>query len=142
MDINLFGDRPLFKECVEILNAEILSWEESETLTEAFEKSYPIAPWGKVDWENVKNKLEIGYEPEDIMPAFYKLLYKSADTSVYILCDDAMLPLIKTNLTQIIKYYDYVTCISPHKFIFNPFERYIIEILSGGKITIGIVPKN
>jgi hypothetical protein len=42
-------------------------------------------------------------------------------------------------LIDIVKYFDDVTCVTFEKFIFNPYIGYIIEILPGDSMTVGVV---
>jgi hypothetical protein len=57
----------LFTECTEILNAQVLSIKGSDKVTEVFKYIYPITEWGKIDWEKISNKIEIGYDQEKII---------------------------------------------------------------------------
>ena len=51
------------------------------------------------------------------------------------------MPVIKANLTNIINNFDDVDCVSFDKFIFNPSQGYIIEVLFDGQITVGVLNK-
>ncbi|MCC7414948.1 MAG: hypothetical protein IT346_02540 [Epsilonproteobacteria bacterium] len=132
---------PLFIECVEALNATILSPEEDMLLTDLFEKHFPITKWGKIDWEKIDHKIEIGYDPEDIVSSLERLLGKKVDTTVYILWSSAGSPGIKTDLNKIAEFFDAVISVAPEKFIFNLELGYILEILVSDKMMIGTVPE-
>ncbi len=64
---------PLFIECVEALDATILSNQETISLFKIFKKSFPITTWGKIDWEKIDHKIEIGYDPEDIVSSLERI---------------------------------------------------------------------
>ena len=132
---------PLLKECVEKLNPTILSDQESEEMLKLFETLFPITKWGKIDWEKVDKKIEVGFDPLDITPALKKLLGDSFDRSVYVVWDDAGVPIIKTSLNAIIENFYDVTCVSFDTFIFSPEVAYIIEVLPSDKITVGVIPQ-
>lgn len=136
----IFEDKPLFKECIEALDAEVLSVEETLKLKELFKKLYPIAAWGKIDWNKIENKIVVGYEPQGIITALERLLTDQFDPSVYILWSTKV-RMIRTNIYKIIDHFDDVTCVSFEKFIFNPRQGYIIEILPSDLITIGVIKK-
>lgn len=131
----------LFEECVAILKPEILSNEESDQILLSFESIYPLTLWAKMDWSKVKEKVEIGYEENCILPLTEQLLGHPIKNKVYLVWNDGELPIIKTSLDLIVQFYDDVTCVGFEKFIFDLNERFIIEILPGGLITAGIVPE-
>lgn len=141
MHKSLLNNFPLFCECVEALEPELLKWEESYKILDIFKKMYPIAFWGKVDWEKVENKIEVGYDEREIMPAFYRLLGSGANVIVYILWNDASYPIIKTTLEKIIPCYEDVVSVSFETFIFNPETGFILEIVNSGLITMGVIAK-
>ena len=132
---------PLFIECVEALDATILSNQETINLFKIFKKSFPITTWGKIDWEKIDHKIEIGYDPEDIVSSLEPLFGKKIDTTVYVLWSSADSPGIKTDLNKIAKFFDEVISVAPEKFIFNLEFGYILEILISDKMTIGVVPE-
>lgn len=137
---NILKNRPLFKECVEALNAQLLPKEESDYLSKLFDKMFPITKWGKIDWSKIDKKITIGYNPQQIIPALQKLMTQPVDKTIYIEWSTASIPVIKTNLDSLINHFDDVTCVSFEKFIFNPHQGYIIEILPSDEMTIGIMP--
>jgi len=136
----IFENNFLLTDFLRDVEAEILSLEEEKKNAALFEAMYPITDWGKVDWEMVKIKKEI-HHLEEIIPCLNKILLTQIDYSVYILCDDAMIPTLKVNLKDIIEYFHKMERISMQKFIFNLTQGYIIEVLFSGKVTIGLVEK-
>lgn len=140
MQKKILESRPLFKECLEALNTQLLPETESDNLSKLFNELFPITEWGKIDWDKLPNKIDIGCEPLNIIPALEQLLNnKSFDQSVYIEWSTGGLPIIESNLSNIINHFDDVTCVAFEKFIFNPNLGYIIEILPGDQMTVGIV---
>jgi len=143
MLFGLLGNRPLFRECVEALKATLLSSETSNKIERLFKAMYPITEWGKIDWEKIEQKIEIGNDPNNIIPALEQLLRDPLDKRVYIEWDNGGIPAIETNLDAIIASFDDVVCVSFEKFIFNPKVGYIIEIRADFKMTVGLVkPSN
>jgi hypothetical protein len=139
---SFFKSNPLFKECIDALReVTILPMPESVEMSNTFEKSFPITEMGKIDWKRIENKIEVGYDPNDILPALEKLFGKPVDTKVYIEWSTMGIPVIQTDLKRIIDVFDYVTCVSHEKFIFNLEIGYILEILVSDKMTIGVVPR-
>lgn len=136
---NILETNALLAEFLQSVDASLLPHHESEKVTVLFEALYPLTRWGKIEWESIEIKKEIDNK-EEIMFTLPKMLSASIDQSVYILCDDAMLPIIKTNLKDIIIHFCEMDCISMYKFIFNPMQGYIIEVLPSG-ITMGLIEK-
>lgn len=129
----------LFKECLEALKVNLLPEEEADKLFLLFKNKYPIAEWGKIDWDKIDNHIPIGNNQHEIFPALSSLLATPIDTLVYIVWSSAAFPVIQTNLNDVINYFDDVTCVSFETFIFNPTQNYIIEVRPGNEITLGVL---
>ena len=128
----------LFKECVEKLNANILPSSEAAKISDLFIKIFPMTSWGKIDWSKIEKKAKVS-SPSQIITSLEKLLNSKIDKSVYIEWSEGDLPAIQTNLEAITNNFDDVTSVAFDKFIFNLTDGYIIEVLSSGEITIGII---
>lgn len=140
MPSRILENRPLFRECLEALQTTLLPKEESDRLELLFESLFPITRWGKIDWDKINQKIDIGCDPQNIIPALKQLLKtEPVDKEVYIEWSTGGVPAIKTNLDAIINHFNDVTCVAFEKFIFNPYVAYIIEILPSGQITAGLV---
>jgi hypothetical protein len=133
-------NKPLFRECLEALGVSMLPEQEAEKISELFIHMYPITEWGKIDWDKIDKKIDIGYEPQNIVPALEKLLQGRVDKTVYIEWSTGGLPVIKADLDKVIEFFDDVTCVAFEKFIFNPTVGYIIEVLPSYKMSVGLVP--
>lgn len=137
-----FAHKPLYKKCIETLNAAILNWKDSHFMSEIFEKCYPLTPPYNIDWNAIEKKINVEEKKENILSSFHQLFSELPDTSVHILWNDASYPLLKANLKAVIEHMEDIRCLSSTAFIFNVEEGYVIELLNTGLITIGIVPKN
>jgi hypothetical protein len=135
----ILGNRSLLKECVEALKATLPTKETSDKMEELFESMYPITRWGKIDWDKIDQKIKIGYDPNNIIPALEQLLKCPVDKRVYIEWDDGGIPVIESNLDAVISSFDEICRVSFEAFIFNPQVGYIIEKRSSFKITVGLV---
>ena len=132
-------NNPLYKECIEALKVGMLSKQEADDVTTLFKLMVPLTRWGKVDWSKIDKKIEVGYDPNDIIPFLEGLFGGSFNTSVYV--EWSMnVPSIKTDIKSIVSNYDDVACVAPETFIFNPDVGYVIEILVSGQITAGLIP--
>lgn len=102
----LYQNDTLFIECMEALaiDVTILSFEESLKIFHMLENMEPFTRWGKIDWDRIDNKIDLGYEPENIMQGL-KALKHDFDPSVYVLWNDASRPVIKTNLNLVVMHF-------------------------------------
>lgn len=133
---------PLFKECLEALKVNLLSDEEAERLSTLFENMFPITRWGKIDWDKIDNKIVIGNNQDEIIPALTKLLVVPIDPLVYIEWSSAAYPVIQANLNDIPNHFNIVARVTFEKFIFNPSQGYIIEIRFDDTITVGVLTQS
>jgi len=138
MSAQWLENRPLFKECLEILDTQLLPEQEADRISALFNRIVPMTTWGKVDWNKINKKVDINGDPENIIPALEKLLKGPVDKTVYIEWSTGGIPVIKADLDAVVKFFDYVTCVSFDKFIFNPSAGYIIEVLPDYTITVGL----
>ncbi len=139
LNVHLPTERPIFKKCLEALGVSLLSKEESSHISTIFDEMFPLDQLGKIDWDKIDNKIDVGYDPENIIPSLERLLGTSViNTSVYIIWSSARYPAIKADLNKIIECFESVTSISPDKFIFNLEFGYVLEILVSDQMTIGL----
>jgi hypothetical protein len=59
------------------------------------------------------------------------------NNAVYIIWDEATLPIIRCELFKVIDIIDYITSVSFDTWIFSIDEDFVIEIFHDGKIQIG-----
>ncbi len=105
-----------------------------------FEQMYPLTRWGKIDWAKICPRVDLYGDPHRIIPTLKQLLNQTTiDTSIYIEWSDGGLPVIKADLQDVVDRFDDVTCVTFEKFIFNPYVGYIIEVVPGDGIMVGLV---
>ncbi|UYX52452.1 hypothetical protein M3Y14_29355 [Bacillus thuringiensis] len=73
---------------------------------------------------------------EEIEPFLYNR-YSLQSNIVYIIWDEASLPIIKTNLHQILQVIDDVTAVSFDTWIYSQDVGYVIEYYHEGEVRIG-----
>ncbi|MBE7106371.1 hypothetical protein FT637_26180 [Bacillus cereus] len=129
----------LLEECIEALgvNIEILEGTEGRKIIRSFENTFPITSWGRVDWSNIQNYGEI-YNDHEIK-LYLEHCFGLYSETVYLIWDNARLPVIKTNLHQVLKVIDDVTAVSFDTWIYSPDTGYVIEYHHDGEIRIGDV---
>lgn len=66
-----------------------------------------------------------------------KMLQKEVIGSAYILWNDASRPVLKASIMNIIENLNEVIYLET--WIYDPVEKYIIEILNNGTITLGLI---
>jgi hypothetical protein len=143
----------LLRECVEALKTTLPDERRQNQIRMAFQQMYPLTPAGKINWDRIDRKIDIGYDVNNIIPVLEELIHGSfeaaaylkelwegpLDTYIYIKWSDDKLPMLETDLDAVITSFDDVTCVSAETFIFNSYQRYIIEVLPDNKMTAGLV---
>ena len=136
--LKFYDGDTLLKACIEALNPNfiILINSKSEEMFSLLENRFPFTKWGKVDWDKINNKKEVGFEPKKIIPTL-KSLKDNYDPIVYIFWNNASRPVIKTNLNLVMDHFYDVMFLET--FISNPLDGYIIEVLPSYKTNVGII---
>jgi hypothetical protein len=129
----------LFDECIEALGkgTAVLTNQESVEISKTFSSIFPITKWGRIEWDKIDKKIQV-----DSVNEILKYLHeqdKCIDTEIVILWDEATLPVIKSDLAQIIKVIDDVTSVSFDTWLFSPILKYVVEFYHNGEVTIGIL---
>lgn len=134
-------EKDLFNECIEAFGTKvrILSDLESKKIWDLFEQELPIVDWGRVDWDKIDKKINVDCDPDKIIPALGNLLKKDFDKSIYVLWNDASVPVIKTNLDAVITLFDDVISVGPDTWLFNPSTGYIVEWYHEGELFVGLI---
>ena len=128
---------PLLKECVEVLqsNVEILSQVESEEMYYTLQKVFPFTSWGRIDWDNFKNKIRIA-NSQDIINILRKK-YKTIDYEIVALWGYGNSPVIKTNLQNAIKHIEDINDIGSDQWLYCSSYKFVIEFYHNDSIVIG-----
>ncbi|USK62435.1 CDI toxin immunity protein [Peribacillus asahii] len=118
-------------------NVEILDKSESEKIESNMTDCFPIAFWGRIDWEKVSNKIIL--TTEDILNIPTVLSNQSLDTSVpvYLIVGIYKSPVVKTSLFTILESIEDIMDMGPDQWIYSPSLRYVIEFCHDEVITIG-----
>ena len=123
----------LLEECIEVMGNDIyiLNNDEKLFVERKLFDMLPFTRWGRIDWDNFKNKKEI-YNMED---------FSSMDGSkkYYIIWDDPTKPIIKSKLTNILQNLDDVLAVSFDTWLLAEDESLIIEFYHEGEMTIAIL---
>ena len=109
----------LFEECKEALSADFTIIDKEEERVTTILEGYPFVS-GNISWSEISFR---DFETSD------ELLCQSwlKNENVYVIADDANIPIFRTNLRLVLeKIYD-VAALSPKMFIFN--ERMILQPL-------------
>ncbi|PGM71264.1 hypothetical protein CN957_31040 [Bacillus cereus] len=129
----------LLEECIEALGEEIeiLETNQGKMIVKSFGNAFPITSWGRVYWSNIQNYGDLYNEDE--IKVYLQNCFGTYSQTVYIIWDNARVPIIKTNLHQVLKVIDDVTAVSFDTWIYSPDMGYVIEYHHDGDIRIGNV---
>lgn len=116
---------------------DILDESGSDTVTRNMTGCFPIASWGRIDWDRVDNNIVLTSEDLFTIPAV--LSNHSLDTSVpvYLIASEYNSPVVKTSLSTILENVEDVMYMGPDQWIYIPDLKYVIEFCHDGEITIG-----
>ena len=92
---------------------------------------------GRVDWSNIENYGDLYNEDE--IKFYLQNCFGTYSQTVYIFWDNARVPVIKTNLHQVLKVIYDVTAVSFDTWIYSPDMGFVIEYHHDGDIRIGDV---
>jgi len=137
-----YTDNAMFSELLEAIDKQhvaILAQNETDKVFDLFQANVPIYQGGsRIDWSKI-NKTVYVDSPHDIRLTLDALLGGKLDETVYVFWNDASLPVIRTDLTSIIKNYDCAERVGFETWIYNPKQGYIIENYYLGEINLGLV---
>lgn len=111
---------------------------QADVLFSKLEAMFPFTSWGRIDWEKVPQKIII-QNSDTIIPLLEKHK-KDIYAPVYIMWDDANVPIIKSSIKPIIQNIEHVTAVSFDTWILCPTEGWVIEFFHDGKVTLGFRP--
>lgn len=121
----------LFNECIESLDKfNMLSLEESQKIISIMENSFPITPWGSIDWKKVNNGIKLNNKMELVQ------LLRGEDM-FYILWDKQEIPCIICKLSEILKCMDDVLAVSFNTWLLSMDGKEIVEFYHEGTVTYG-----
>ncbi|OQA35363.1 MAG: hypothetical protein BWY54_00614 [Candidatus Dependentiae bacterium ADurb.Bin331] len=141
----IFSKNTIFEECIEALGPDVfvLSKKESSEMWKIFKNKVPFTKGSRIDFNKVNNSISIDYLDE-VIPTLSKILNAQIDTSVFILWNDASVPVIKTTIELAFEHFNDVISVSFETWFFNPDQNYVIEYYYFGEMNLGfpIMHKN
>jgi hypothetical protein len=125
----------LYEECLVALgnNAQAMSGKETKDIFEEMTGTFPITSWGRVDLDKINRKIRV----DSIQEGINKLKEeKLIDGDVYILWDEASLPVVKTKIESVVNAIYDITAVSFDTWIFCPSKKYLIEFYHEHEINL------
>jgi hypothetical protein len=118
-------------------NVEILDEVESDKIESNMTDCFPIASWGRIDWEKVDNK--IIFTTKDVLNIPIFLSNQSFDKTVpvYLIVGKYKYPVVKTTLFTILDCIEDVRYVGPDQWIYCPSLGYVVEIDHDDIVSIG-----
>ena len=129
-----------FDECLEVLGkqASIIENKEnkSQKIIKELEKKFPISVSGRIAWDKINKKEEIISIKSFVSKL--KQIGKFSSNLVYIIWDNAEIPVVKSSLMPILENIDDITAVSFYVWIFDPSAGWVAELHNDGTITLGL----
>lgn len=135
----------LLEECIDALlktknKCEILPIDEGKIFRSKFFETYPFERWGRISWDGIENK-SMTRNIEEI-PVLLEQMHINYSSPVYIIWGDSSLPVVKSELKDILQNIDEVTPLGVYgTWLYCPSEGWVIEFHHHGEITIGFAKK-
>ncbi|CAH1054633.1 hypothetical protein [Paenibacillus pseudetheri] len=124
----------LYSECIEALgpNTRVYSSEKSSEIVSLMEKMVNFTLWARIDWESIdqKRSLKKPEELKDIEPILLRDNY-------FVVWNEFSLPIVETNLDNIIKNFNDVIAVGFDTWIVNLDKGIFIESHHEGDLTMG-----
>ena len=123
----------LLEECIEALgnNIYILNGDEELTIEDKFYDIIPLTTWGRIDWDKFKNIASIKNSAD--------LNQVDENKVFYIIWGDVDMPIIKSELVNILNNLDDVLAVSFDTWLLAEDESIVIEFYHESEITIGML---
>lgn len=121
----------LLEECIKHLDkfSQVYSKDVSSRLFDEFQNDFPFTSFGRIDWDKIKKKQTVSN---------LKSVFNEFDTEdCFIFWDEESLPVIKSEVRQVIKFLDDVLAVSFDTWILSSSHTRVVEFYHEGQITIG-----
>ena len=131
----------LYKECLEALGSDIIILETKEAekdILSKFESALPITSWARIDWDNMSKYSRVS-SVEEIIPLLKTYFQEDEIKDVYIIWDQALLPIIHADLFEVLKVIDDVTAVSFDTWLYSTKGQFVIEFYHENEITVGLI---
>ncbi|WP_139691757.1 CDI toxin immunity protein [Sporolactobacillus terrae] len=128
----------LFDECIETLHgdASLLTDQNKDKVLKALESYFPFTEWGRIDWEKVHCHAEVTTTEEIV--SFLDEHTSQHNYAIYIIWNEEALPILQSDLEQVLKSIDDVIAVSFDTWLFSPSSGFVIEIFHDGIVRVGI----
>lgn len=119
-------------EAVEILDAK-----ESEQVEIEMTDRFPIAWYGRIDWDKMSNKSVLAYQELQRITDILSRQGLDHTLPVYVIVGLHGYPLAKSSLKTTIKSMEEIMYMGPDQYIYCPESNYVIEFFHDDVITLG-----
>lgn len=116
---------------------EILDEKESDKVETEMTECFPIAWYGRIDWDRLSNKIVIPNEDISNIPFFLSQQSLENTLPVYIIVGLYKYPVVKTSLTTALDNIEEIMSMGPDQWIYCPFSKYVIEFFHDNIISVG-----
>lgn len=118
-------------------NLVVLRKEEWLKMEDTLIQSFPVASWGRIDWDKIDNKIELRSNDYIMIESILKEKGLNILEPVYFFFGDGPSPWLKTSLLKIFESLEDITWYKGDRYIYCDSPKFIIEFFHDDKITIG-----
>lgn len=116
---------------------DVLNNEESKKVVNRLESHFPIASWGRIDWNQVKKK---EYYPTKKTPSLNELLEFlsiSPNSTFYLILNNSVYPVIKASIKNIFEGLEDAILLGSNLWMYSVNEEFVIEVCHDDTVAIG-----
>jgi hypothetical protein len=102
-----------------------------------FQQDFPITKYARIDWNIINQKWSV--DDMNSLRSVFDLIGIDYDKdSFYTIWDDNSLPIIRTEIKNVLENLDDATAVSFDTWLYNPEKKVVIEFFHDGETTLGI----
>ena len=127
----------LLDECLMALGNDkmVLSTEDGEKIIDDIQQVFPFTQWGRIDWDNVNDKLLLNSDDDSVVDELAAHIDKNEE--VYVFWDEESTPVILTAVSSVLRAFWDVTAVGFNTWLWSKEKHFIIECDHEGEIYIG-----
>lgn len=102
-------------------------------------KYFPIHACGRIDWDHVLRHIHIPAS-EKIPQSLTQLVNWTCDDTIYVLWNNARVPVVSIHMGFALQYIEYITFMAPDTWLLCVEKGCVVEFFHEGEIVAGLSP--
>lgn len=115
----------------------IMDMTSSEQIEQQMTSIFPIASWGRIDWKQVEDKIELAKTDREKLPAVLCERTINLKENVYVIAGIVGYPVVETTFEQVLLVIEQIYELGPDQWIFSKDQQKVIEFTHDDEILLG-----